>query len=60
MFAQGIPDPRSRSFNLLVAPPKETTALYETPVSKPYSITPIQQFQTVKLSKGAVALQLSR
>ncbi len=48
---RGVPDPRSRSFNLLVSPSSSPSPSYT-------SVQQITAFQNVKLSPGAKAVML--
>ena len=58
MFVQGIPDPRSRSFNLLIAPPaaQPSASQPSAPVRK-YTLVELQS-PAIKLSSGAKAFRL--
>ena len=47
---RGLPDPRSRTFNLIIAPPSATPSYTST--------QQITAFQNVKLSPGAKAVML--
>ncbi len=69
MFLHGKPDPRSRSFNLVIGPPQSSSGIPEntTPISMLTSseptLPPSQKFEAVKvfasnLSPGAQAIQI--
>ena len=60
MFVQGIPDPRSRSFNLLIAAPASQTSAPASQPSAPvrkYTLVELQS-PAIKLSPGAKAFRL--
>ena len=50
---QGIPDPRSRSFNLLIAAPQANAQPHQ-----PRSVLKIESLQRTKLSSGAQAFSI--
>lgn len=71
MFLHGKPDPRSRSFNLVIGPPQSQTAIPNnaTPISMLSESSPTSapappvEYQAVKvfasnLSPGAQAIQI--
>ena len=57
MFVQGIPDPRSRSFNLLIAPPSASAPSVPTGPIRKYTLVELQS-PAIKLSPGAKAFRL--
>jgi hypothetical protein len=59
MYAQGIPDPRSRSFHFLIgsSQPSQESQSSHQPVA---TVSRLETLQHVKLSSGAQAFSINK